>query len=160
MRNLHTAPFAGLALLACGIYFIEDGLFNIGYPDGKEFTIGLAFALAGLALFLSQFKSNKLLAGLPRKETIAGIGVAVLLYAATDSVRWLNRGEPVWLISGGGMTVVQLDGSSKTAMVHTSLLERPARWFETGIWVRIQNPGEAKFVRRKLPKKSLLLQGE
>jgi hypothetical protein len=124
-----------LALLAIawGVFLIEDGLFNTGLADSKEFAIGLAFVVSGFIAALVLFCNQAWFARVSRLLRISTLIVICLAYAVTTYSRWLDRDENTQPVTGTDMIVAHVKASDEWIMVHKSQLQRPAHWYETGV---------------------------
>ena len=120
--------------MAWGVFLIEDGLFNAGSADLKEFAIGVVFILPGLINTLVLFCKQKYPA---RMSPWPGIGALVLLslfYTTSVYSRWSNRGENTLpVVSATAMIAAHVNASDEWLMIHKSLLQRPAHWYESGV---------------------------
>ena len=143
--------------IAWGVFLIEDGLFNTGLADIKEFAIGSAFVVAGFIVALALFCNQVWLARVSRLRGISTLIVICLVFMATTYSRWLERDEQIQPVTGTDMMVAHVKASDEWIMIHKSQLQRPAHWYETGVRMTYLNDDGKKLSAIQLPAKFLPL---
>ncbi len=157
--NRETYILSTFPAIAWGVYLIEDGLFNAGSADIKEFAIGLVFILPGLMIMLVSFCKP----GSPARASpwpgIAMLVLISLLYTASVYSRWLNRGENIPPGAATEMIAGHIKASNEWIMIRKSMLQRPAHWYESGVLLTYlgdeQQPLSIRLPAKFLPLKSI-----
>ena len=143
--------------IAWGIFLVEDGLFNTGATDLKEFGIGLAFFISAFIFTLVVFCAK---GWHVRMSPLFGISTFILIsaiYAGSVYLRWQNHeinGDPV---AGTDMIVGHVEASNEWIMVDRSLLQRPAHWYESGVRMTYLADDKQQSLSIRLPAKYLPL---
>lgn len=116
-----------------GVFFIEDGLFNPGNVDIKEFNIGVVFLITGLLGFAGSLSCRRLFPASVAMFLSVVLISGILVYINYSYSRWLDRAL-FFSVEGATKKVMGLvKASEEWIMIDEALLQRPARWYESGV---------------------------
>lgn len=146
-----------LAAIVWGVFLIEDGLFNSGSADLKEFGLGLIFILCGLLYILALFSNKSWFTPLSRALRISILVMISIMYTAYVHSRWPNRDENIQIVTGKDMIVGYINASNEWIMVQKSMLQRPAHWYESAVYMSYLADDEQQSLSIRLPAKFLPL---
>ena len=148
-----------LLILACvwGVFLIEEGLFNSGSIDLKEFGIGVGFVLFAFLAAVILFCVEDCFVFLSQAMKISTLMLLLTVYSASVSLRWQNHEKRALLVSRIDLTVAHIGSSNEWIMIEKSMLQRPARWYETGVKAHYLADEEAEPTAIQLPAKYLPL---
>lgn len=157
MKRQHRAVILLSALLtvAWGTFLIEDGLFNAGSADAKEFGIGLAFLIPAFVFLMLGIKKEDL--SVPRWSVIGLLIVLGTAYTGFVYSRWQSREENAGFAVGTDMIVGHVETENEWIMLDRSMLKRPAHWYESGVQVTYLADDEQRSLSIQLPAKYLPL---
>ena len=136
---------------------IEDGLFNSGSLDLKEFGIGTAFVFFSFFAALIMFCVVDCFVFLSQAAKIGTLMLLLTVYSASLSLRWHNYEKKDLPDSRNDLIVAHISSSNEWIMIEKSMLQRPARWYETGTKVSYLADREAEATVIQLPTKYLPL---
>jgi hypothetical protein len=122
-----------VSAIAWGVFLIEDGLFNIGSIDIKEFSIGLTFFIIALLAVLVQFRRKPWIARVSPRFQISVLILAIIIYTGSTYTRWLSRDEASQSVIASDSIVAHIESSNEWIMLPKSLLQRPAHWYESSV---------------------------
>lgn len=152
------ALLLALATIAWGVFLLEDGLFNTGSADIKEFGLGLVFMLCGLLYTIVLFSNKSWFTPLSPALRIGFLILISIMYTAYVYSRWSNRDEQnSQIVTGKDMIVGHVKASNEWIMVQKSMLQRSAHWYESGVYMSYLADDEQQSLSIRLPAKFLPL---
>lgn len=143
--------------IAWGIFLVEDGLFNTGATDFKEFGIGLAFFILAFIFTLVIFYAKRWFVRVSPWFGISTFILISVIYAGSVYLRWQNHEIKSEIVTGTDMIVGHVEASNEWIMVDRSLLQRPAHWYESGVRMTYLADDEQQSLSIRLPAKYLPL---
>ncbi len=146
-----------LLAIAWGIFLVEDGLFNSGSTDLKEFGIGLAFFIPAFIFILVIFCIKRQSVPVSPWFGIGGLILLSVVYTGSVYSRWQSHAENAAPVKGGGMIIGHIETSNEWIMFDRSLLQRPAHWYESGVQLTYLAEDERHSLSVQLPAKYLPL---
>jgi len=149
-------PLAVLAT-AWGVFLIEDGLFNAGSADAREFAIGLGFAVPALTFTLQRICRQDWFTAVYRWLWISALLLLSVAYSASIYLRWLDRREIAQFASSNTMIIGHVKSLDEWIMIDQALLQRPAHWYESGVQVTYLTGNDQQLSSIQLPVKFLPL---
>lgn len=122
-----------------GLFFIEDALFVNGNADMKEFYFGLVFVFFGASVSVSILTIRSVFSASTTMLLSILSVVLALVYINVTYARWLSH-EPVSTVTEKERMIPGHNTENQQwLMFRVSLLQRPARWYETAVKVRYLN---------------------
>ncbi len=143
--------------LAWGVFLIEDGLFNTGSADIREFFIGLGVVVVALTVIVQRLCDHGWFAQVSPLLRVSALILLGAVYSASTWSRWSHRDEHTQLAAAEAMIVAHVKNSNEWIMIDKALLRRPAHWYESGVQVIYLRADNQQAVSIQLPAKFLSL---
>jgi len=156
----HLPAFILLLLLLAiswGVFLVEDGLFNTGSIDFKEFSIGLTFIICAFIFILAVFSNKRWSDRAPAWPGTSSLILIAVIYTGSVYLRWHDREENAGPVVGTDRIVGLVEASNEWIMIDRSLLQRPAHWYESSVQMIYLAEDEQQTLSIHLPAKYLSL---